>query len=571
MYKKIVSAALCAILLFSLIPAEPFYAEAAPKETAKILNDTLNIRKGPGLSYGIEAIARKDEKYGVLEKNKEWVKLDLPGNRTGWAATWLVEIQSPSQVKTVYSNAEDVRIRKGPGTGHAIVGTFPYGKQAVLLKKEGEWTNISFNGVTGWISSRYASSSIKDSKEKTDVKGPSGYITATSLNVRSAPSSASSLLGSVTKGTKVAILKSEGSWLRISYSGKTGWVSRDFVKSGSLESQIKTGKTGIVTAASLNVRNAPSPTGGLSGKVVKNEQVSILEEKNSWTKIRFNGSQTGWVSSLYIKASETGSQQDTAPKNSGAIRLISDGTNIRSSASVNSSVIARGTTGQTYTVLSLQNDWYKIKLLDGRTGYVAGWLAEDAEFGKTVNRPGESKSLKGKTIVIDPGHGGIDGGTSGSGGTLEKSLTMKTAGYLSGELQSEGANVVMTRSSDLYISLSSRVNSAQSRSADAFISLHYDSSSNKAVRGMTVYYYHSSGQKLALPVKEELIKNTRSADRGVRFGDYHVIRENSRPSILIELGYLSSITDEMTVNSSSFQKNAVHGITEGLKDYFSQQ
>ncbi|MBS2969817.1 SH3 domain-containing protein [Metabacillus sp. KIGAM252] len=571
MYKRITSSILCMILLFTIIPGEPFYADAAPKETAKILNDTLNIRKGPGLSYGIEAIARKDEKYGVIERNKDWVKLDLPGNRTGWAATWLVQIQSGAEEETIYSNAEDVRIRKGPGTSHAVVGTFPLGKQAVLVKKQGDWSNISYNGVRGWISSRYASSSVKDSEAKNAAQRPLGYITASSLNVRSAPSSASSLLGSVKKGTEVAILKSEGTWLRISYSGKTGWVSRDYVKSGSLESQIKTEQTGVVTAASLNVRNAPSLTGGLAGKVLKNEQVSILEEKYSWTKIRFNRSQTGWVSSLYIKASETGSQKEKTPKNSGAIRLISDGTNIRSSASVNSSVIARGKTGQTYTVLSLQNDWYKIKLSGGRTGYVAGWLAEDAEFGKTVNRPGESKSLKGKTIVIDPGHGGIDGGTSGSGGTLEKSLTMKTAGYLSGELQSEGANVVMTRSSDLYISLSSRVTTAQLRSADAFISLHYDSSSNKTVRGMTVYYYHSSGQKLALPIKEELIKNTRSADRGVRFGDYHVIRENSRPSILIELGYLSSITDEMTVNSNSFQKNAVHGITEGLKDYFTQQ
>ncbi|MGD7009783.1 SH3 domain-containing protein [Metabacillus sp. 84] len=567
MFKKAASLILCMVLLFSMIPANPDNAEAASKETAKILNDTLNIRKGPGLSYGIEAIAKKNETYPVLERKKEWVKLSLPGNRTGWAASWLVQIQSSSKTKMVSTKSSDLRIRKGPGTGYSVVGTFPAGKQAAVLKTEGDWTNISYNGVKGWISTRYIEASSGSSAEKTQpASGPTGYITAASLNVRSAPNPAASMLGSVKKGTPVTILKTEGSWHRISYSGKTGWVSKEYVKSSVSENKAET--SGTVTASSLNVRSAPSLNGRLSGKVMKNEKVQILEEKSSWSRIRYNGSQTGWVSSLYLKKQGESSGKEAAGKTSGSIRLTANGTNIRSNPSVNSQILARGTAGQTFKVLGVQNDWYKISLSGGKTGYVAGWLAEDTTYGKMISTPGQQAALKGKTIVVDPGHGGIDGGAKGAGGTLEKHLTLKSANTLKGRLQAEGANVILTRSSDLYISLSSRVTTARVKAADAFLSLHYDSNLNKTVKGMTFFYYHSSGQKLASSLQNELIRKTGLKDRGVKFGDFHVLRNNNRPAALIELGFLSSASEEMNVNSSSFQQNAATGITEGLKNYF---
>ncbi|WP_164462216.1 SH3 domain-containing protein [Bacillus sp. FJAT-42376] len=565
MAKKTASMVISFILLIAVLQGQPFPVHAAPKETAKILNDTLNIRKGPGLSYGIEAIARKNEAYSVIERKGDWVKLALPGNRTGWAASWLVQVQSSSQEDAIYSNAEDVRIRKGPGKQYPIIGTFPMGKKAKLVSRKGDWTSIAYEGTAGWISSQYASSNKKEEKS-VSRSGLTGYITASSLYVRSAPAGESTLLGSVKKGTAVTILNTQSNWLRISYGGETGWVNREFVQTERINEV-----SGIVSADSLNVRQSASLNGTVSGKVRKNEKVIILEKKNGWAHIRFDRNQTGWVSALYIQKADTEKSAHNRSGTNKTIKLVSNGTNIRSSASVNSSVIARGTADTTYPVLSIQNDWYKISLPDGRTGYVAGWLAEDAESGKRISRPGESKSLKGKTIVIDPGHGGIDGGTAGSNGTLEKSLTMKTARYLEAALESEGANVISTRSSDLYISLQSRVRTSHLRAADAFISLHYDSSSSQTVRGMTVYYYHTPGRSLAAEVNDGLIRSTASKNRGVRFGDYHVIRENTRPAILIELGYLSSVTDEMTVNSNSFQQSAVRGITEGLNKYFSHE
>ncbi|WP_162356422.1 SH3 domain-containing protein [Metabacillus mangrovi] len=570
MSKKWIAAAAAAILLFSAFPAPPYEAEAAPQEKAKILNDTLNIRKGPGLSYGIEAVARKNESYGVLERTKDWVKLDLPGNRTGWAASWLVQVQSPEKKEYVYATTDDVRIRSGAGTNYRITGSLPEGRQAVLLERKGSWTKVSYDGATGWVASQFiAGRSTGGTKAPEAPKGTNGYITAASLNVRSAPASASSIIGSVKKGTAVVILQTNGSWHRISYSGKTGWVSSDFVSSKAASGTTKP-KSGQVTANSLNVRSTPALSGSIAGKVSKNQKVEIIDERDSWLKIRFSGSRTGWVSALYIKSVSEGSTDRVDGGTSGSIRLLSSGTNIRTKPTVSSQVLMRGAAGQTFTVIGIQNDWYQISLPNGRTGFVAGWLAEDSKLGQAIKKPAAANSLKGKTIVIDPGHGGMDGGTSGHGGTLEKNLTMRTAGLLAEGLQSQGANPILTRSSDYYITLGSRVSTSHLKKADAFISVHYDSNPVRTVRGMTVYYYHSSGKLLAQPVKEELIRSTRSKDRGVQFGNYKVLRDNSRPSILLELGFLSNTADEMTVNSNGFQNSAANGITNGLKKYFSQ-
>jgi len=126
----------------------------------------------------------------------------------------------------------------------------------------------------------------------------------------------------------------------------------------------------------------------------------------------------------------------------------------------------------------------------------------------------------------------------------------------------------LTRSSDSFITLPSRVNAATSNDADAFISLHYDSSLDRSVRGITGYYYYNDQEGLADSLYTSTVAQTKLAGRGVRFGDFHVIRENSQKAALIELGYLSSPQEEITLNSGVFQENAASGLYDGLARYF---
>ena len=171
-------------------------------------------------------------------------------------------------------------------------------------------------------------------------------------------------------------------------------------------------------------------------------------------------------------------------------------------------------------------------------------------------------------IVLDAGHGGYDVGAVGRL-YYEKNLTLKTILQLGPVLQKAGVKVIYTRSNDVYQTLAYRANISNANLANAFVSVHYNSLSSTSTGLMTFYYSSSKDQALATAIQKGIrSKTTALPDKGVKFGDYHVLRENKRPAALIELGFLSNPTEEKVVSSSTFQTNAVNGIYNGLFNYF---
>lgn len=178
--------------------------------------------------------------------------------------------------------------------------------------------------------------------------------------------------------------------------------------------------------------------------------------------------------------------------------------------------------------------------------------------------------LKGKTIILDPGHGGKDKGAIGTQGTYEKDLTLRTARFLQEELQNNGAIVKLTRTDDSYVKLSNRI--LASNNADLYISIHYNSVADSSLTGLITYFYHDNQDSLlAGSVHASLVNQSDLKDKGVRFGDYYVLRENKRPSILLELGFLSNKREETYINSVEYQRRVAHQVAVGIQQYFKQQ
>ncbi len=173
--------------------------------------------------------------------------------------------------------------------------------------------------------------------------------------------------------------------------------------------------------------------------------------------------------------------------------------------------------------------------------------------------------LKGKTIVLDPGHGGKDVGSIGGAGTYEKDVTLLTARNVERKLKEQGARVVMTREADTTISLKERTAIAQTEQADLFISIHFDAFETGDVYGMTTYYNKPQDRGIAETLHDQLFKTDMDTkDRGVQFGDYHVIRENAKPAVLLELGYISNRTEEARMKTESFQARISKAIASGV-------
>lgn len=198
---------------------------------------------------------------------------------------------------------------------------------------------------------------------------------------------------------------------------------------------------------------------------------------------------------------------------------------------------------------------------------------EHSAQASTINRnkvnTTTEKILTGKTIVIDAGHGGIDVGASGQNGTFEKDVTLTMAQNIQNELEKRtGANVILTRNDDVEISLANRVKIADEQKADLFVSIHFDAFYTNDVEGITTYYNKKSDEPIAALIHDHIFKNGLDArDRGVSLGDYYVLRENSSPAILLELGYISNSTDEARMTSEEFQTKITNSIVDGMIDY----
>ena len=124
-------------------------------------------------------------------------------------------------------------------------------------------------------------------------------ITADSVNFRSGPSTSYSTIGSFNKGDKVEYLGDSGSWVKVKYDSKTGYVYGSYV--GDYVFTVK-----YVTASSLNVRSGAGTNYSVLGSLSKGSKVEVISESNGWSKINYNGS-VGYVSSQYLSATSSGS------------------------------------------------------------------------------------------------------------------------------------------------------------------------------------------------------------------------------------------------------------------------
>ncbi|WP_153019486.1 SH3 domain-containing protein, partial [Bacillus gaemokensis] len=134
-------------------------------------------------------------------------------------------------------NATNLNIREQPTTQSKIVGKAKKGTTVQILGKEKEWAKISHEGKEGYVSLQFLkllekTSNVGQNQQTTinDEKKESGVVTATRLNVRNSPVLGSSIVGFVQKDEKVIVLGKANGWAKISYKGKEGYVSLEFVK-----------------------------------------------------------------------------------------------------------------------------------------------------------------------------------------------------------------------------------------------------------------------------------------------------------------------------------------------------
>ncbi|WP_296903168.1 N-acetylmuramoyl-L-alanine amidase [Megasphaera sp.] len=189
-----------------------------------------------------------------------------------------------------------------------------------------------------------------------------------------------------------------------------------------------------------------------------------------------------------------------------------------------------------------------------------------------------TKGLQGKTIAIDPGHGGSDSGALGAY-SKEKDVTLAISKKVASLLSAAGANVVMTRTTDVDVyapydgaveELQARCNIANAAKADVFVCIHIDSFDSPSAGGVTAYYNSKTPYDYGLAnyIHLQNMKATNFPDRGVKTANFYVLLHTNMPATLLELGFISNPGEERALNSDAQQQNFAESIVKGLADYF---
>lgn len=506
-----------------------------------------------------------------------------------------------AETKTATVNATSLNVRSEPSTSAKHLGSLKKGSTVSVFKTEKGWANISFNGGRAWVSAEFLNVSNVPAKNAQSQNGKSlsknAKVTATSLNVRSGAGTQYKVVGSLKNGTIVTVVKEEGKWSNITYGNLKGWVSNAYLLTQSGQAPavqnpkpaepkpVNSGKSGTVTATYLNFRSSGNLNAPIIGSLKNGTTVHILSESGTWLSIQTSDGKRGWVSSQYISVNKGSSPVVPSPKPDAKppaappasvlkkVVVLADGVNIRQGPSTSYLIVGKVNQGDEFAYLQSKNDWVQFKLPNGNSAWVAGWLVAVQQTSSSPNQNPAPKpsvgGLKGKRIVIDPGHGGYDPGAIGKSKTQEADLTLMSARLLATELSKAGAVVILTRSDNSYISLNKRVEISHYHFADAFVSLHYNSAADQSATGLLTFYYGQKDIKLADSVHSGLLQaNTGLKGGNVRYGNFHVLRENKQPAVLVELGFLSNPSDEITIKTNSFQSKAAAGITSGLAKYF---
>jgi len=268
-----------------------------------------------------------------------------------------------------------------------------------------------------------------------------------------------------------------------------------------------------------------------------------------------------------------------------------------------------------------------IVVVDGRSIQLSGPLRRvrssvlvPVDFEERVlglldtRRLGEGRELW--TIIVDAGHGGKDPGAVGRTGLKEKKVTLDIAQKLRDELVQRGFKVVMTRSSDEFISLERRTEIASRNKADLFVSIHANSSQSSSARGVEVYtirdldfkekreeqrvknlsimcgslamnssdshvtrivadmlydYKRGESQCAASALAKGLSQQTDSRNRGTKEAGYFVLRNTLIPAVLVEVGFLSNSKEERQLASPVYREQIAQALADNIAGYASRR
>lgn len=227
--------------------------------------------------------------------------------------------------------------------------------------------------------------------------------------------------------------------------------------------------------------------------------------------------------------------------------------------------------------------YYKIVLWS--LGCIILWLLIQFPLQQVLpNYKAIPQPFAGTTIVLDPGHGGPDGGAKGSNNIDEKIVTLEVAKLLRDYLEQAGAVVYLTREDDRDLAnketkglsrrksedIRNRLAFIQEKEADLFLTIHLNAIANPRWSGAQTFFYPNfpENKLLAESIQTELIKNMENTDRTpLQIDTVYLLKYAEVPGALVELGFLSNEQERALLEKTSYQKKLAASVYQGMTHY----
>ncbi|WP_148629475.1 SH3 domain-containing protein [Bacillus sp. E214] len=279
---------------------------------------------------------------------------------------------------TLYQTTANVNLRAGSSNKHKVILTIPKGKNVTYLSKSGSWFKVKYANKTGFVSSSYLKKPTANSQASTQATVT--YQTTANVNLRTGASNKHKVILTIPKGKNVTYLSKSGSWFKVKYANKTGFVSSSYLKKPTANSQASTQATVTYqTTANVNLRTGASNKHKVILTIPKGKNVTYLSKSGSWFKVKY-ANKTGFVSSSYLKKptanSQTNSQATVTYQTTANV-------NLRTGASNKHKVILTIPKGKNVTYLSKSGSWFKVKYAN-KTGFVNSTYMKKSVIKETV-------------------------------------------------------------------------------------------------------------------------------------------------------------------------------------------
>ena len=495
--------------------------------------------------------------------NKQWYQATVFVNgvsHTGFINKSDIDSTVPGQRLTGFADVQQLNVHSATSRGSAVLRSYNEGHSLIFRTYNSQWyqATVFVNGVShnGFIH-------VNDItfEEKNEPAAPTqpiirGVAIADKVSVYSATSRTSTVLKSYNKGHILQYRTFNATW-HVATVVVGGVARTGYIHSADIENVVtlQTAKSGVALKSSTPVY-ASTSTGA---SVLKSyAQGSILRYQtftSEWYQatVVVNGkSRTGYIHRNDVE------EITSAPTTINGIGIKAP-TNVYTRASKSSQVRTAFGQNTAITYRTFTASWFQTTVwVNGvsRTGYIH---KDDVAI------------TNGKVVMLDAGHGGGDPGALGLYGLVEKTVVLDITLRTEQLLKNAGYTVLMTRSTDKFLTLGERSVLANNSNADIFVSIHANAF-NGAARGIETFWYgkyeRTNSIRLATLLQNNMVSSMGLSYRRVAEGNYSVIRETRVPSALVEVGFIDNSYDAQRLSQASFRQLAAQGIYNGIVDYF---